>query len=206
VVNSFEELLEVQGMLYTLGRMHPPQPDLPLIINRLQVHGVNTLVLTSRGPEYRGATERELRRNRYDFDATALRVRNLPRGAYLPYDLNDLEADGLLPRDVSAFGLQPPKPITYEGGIMMTAGQPKGAMILAALHHAETEIRAVVYADDHMRHVAYVFAAVAGREFEIIGFHYTREEPRVKEFQYGDKKDVGRRWRKLSRLLEEVFD
>ena len=206
VADSFDGLLEAQGLLYNLGRMHPPQRDLPMVIRRLQREGVNTLVLTSRGPEFRVATERELHRNGYDFEASALPVPNLPNGPYLPYDLHDLESDGLTRRDVSAFGLKEPKPITYDGGIMMTAGQPKGAMLLSILYHAEPEIDAIVYADDHIRHVAYVFAAAAGRGIEITAFHYTREEPRVKRFQYGDKKDVGRRWRKLNRTLEEVYE
>jgi hypothetical protein len=205
VVDSFAELLETQGLLYNVGRMHPPQRDLPTIMSRLQGRGIHTLVLTSRGPEFRFATERELRRNGYDFASTALPVRNLPGGTYLPYELDDLEADGLTQRDATAFGLGEPKPVTYENGIYMTAGQPKGAMLLAILHYADPDIRAVVYADDHIRHVAYVFAAVAGRGNEITGFHYTREEPRVKKFQYGDKEEVGRRWRKLSKSLEDAF-
>jgi hypothetical protein len=206
MVDSFDELLEVQGLLFALGRMHPPQGDLPNIVSRLQGRGIHTLVLTSRGPEFRAATERELRRNHYDFRFTALPVSNLPGGSYLPYDLDDLEADGLTAQDMAAFGLTDPKPVTYEQGIYMTAGQSKGAMLLALLHHADADIRAVVYADDRIHHVAYVFAAVAGRGHEITGVHYTREEPQIKRFQYGDKEEVGRRWRKLSRVLEEVFE
>jgi hypothetical protein len=162
--------------------------------------------LTSRGDEFRIATERELARNDYHFDDTALSVKGLPRGTYLPYDLENLEADGLAERDVAAFGLTDPRSVSYENGIYMTAGQPKGAMLLAILHHALPDIRAIVYADDHIRHVAYVFAAAAGRNREITSIHYTHEDARVKRFQYGDKEDVGRRWRRLSRTLEEVFE
>jgi hypothetical protein len=206
MVDSFEELLETQGVLYSLSRMRPPQRDLPIVISRLQGLGIHTLVLTSRGSEFRAATERELRRNGFDFGASALPVRNLPGGSYLPYDLDDLAADGLTERDVSAFGLTEPKPVTYENGIYMTAGQSKGAMLRAILHHADADIRAVVYADDVIRHVAYVFAAVAGRGGEVTGFHYTREEPRIKRFQYGDKEEVARDWRKLNRALQDVFE
>jgi len=206
VADSFQGLLDAQGLLFNLGRMHPPQPDLPRIIWRMQNSGIHTLVLTSRGDEFRVATERELRRNGYDFAATALAVEGLPRGLYLPYDLDNLSADGLAERDVDAFGMTDPKPVSYENGLYMTAGQPKGAMMLAILHHARPQIRAMVYADDHIRHVAYVFAAMAGRNREITAFHYTREEPRVKRFQYGDKEEVGRRWRKLNRTLQEVFE
>jgi hypothetical protein len=206
VADSFEGLLEAQGLLFNLGRMHPPQPDLPRLIRRLQESGVHTLVLTSRGDEFRIATERELERNGYDFAASALAVEGLPRGVYLPYDLENLEVDGLAQRDVTAFGLTEPRPVSYENGLYMTAGQPKGAMMLAILHHARPEIRAVVYADDHIRHVAYVFAAMAGRNREITAIHYTHEDARVKRFQYGEKEKVGRRWRKLNRVLEEVLE
>jgi hypothetical protein len=206
VADSFAGLLDAQGLLFNLGRMHPPQPDLPRIMRRLQNMGIHTLVLTSRGDEFRVATERELRRNGYDFATSALPVGRLPRGMYLPYDLENLSDDGLAERDVQAFGMTDPKPVSYENGLYMTAGQPKGAMMLAILHHARPEIRAMVYADDHIRHVAYVFAAMAGRNREITAFHYTREEARVKRFQYGDKEGVSRRWRKLYRTLEEVFE
>jgi Protein of unknown function (DUF2608) len=206
VADSFEGLLEAQGLLFNLGRMHPPQPDLPRIIRRVQNRGVRTLVLTSRGDEFRIVAQRELERNGYAFSATALPVDGLPRGTYLPYDLENLEADGLAEKDVAAFGLTEPKAVSYEDGIYMTAGQPKGAMLLAILHYAQPDIRAIVYADDHIRHVAYVFAAAAGRNREITAIHYTREESRVKRFQYGDKEEVGRRWQKLSRTLEEVFE
>jgi hypothetical protein len=206
VADSFDGLLDAQGLLFNLGRMHPPQPDLPRIIRRLQDSGIQTLVLTSRGDEFRVATERELNRNGYDFTKAALPVEGLPRGMYLPYDLENLSADGLAEHDVDALGISDPKPVSYENGLYMTAGQPKGAMILAILHHAQPEIRAIVYADDHIRHVAYVFAAAAGRNREITAFHYTREEARVKRFQYGDKEEVSHSWRKLNRVLEEVLE
>jgi hypothetical protein len=206
VADSFKGLLEAQGLLFNLGRMHPPQPDLPRIIRRVQNRGVHTLVLTSRGDEFRIVAQRELERNGYDFSATALPVDGLPRGTYLPYDLENLQADGLAEKDVAAFGLTEPKPVSYEDGIYMTAGQPKGAMLLAILHYAQPDIRAIVYADDHIRHVAYVFAAAAGRNREITAIHYTREDARVKRFQYADKEEVGRRWQMLSRTLEEVFE
>jgi hypothetical protein len=178
---------------------------LPAIIGRVQGLGVHTLVLTSRGPEYRVATERELRENGYDFARSELPVRDLPGGDYLPYDLDDLDADGLTEKDAAAFKLEEPRRVSYADGIFMTAGQPKGAMLLTMLKYAEADVQAVVYADDNIRHVAFVFAAVAGRGKEITAYHYTREDKIVQRFQYGDKEDVTRRWKKLQRTLEEVF-
>ncbi|HEY3393625.1 MAG TPA: DUF2608 domain-containing protein [Lacipirellulaceae bacterium] len=206
VADSFNGLLAAQGMLFELGRMHPPQPDLPRIIRRLQQRGIHTLILTSRGPEFRPATERELMRNGYNFAATELPVAGLPGGSYLPYDLENLRGDGLAEKDIAAFELEDPEPVSYENGVFLTAGQPKGAMLLTILHYADADIRAVVYADDRIHHVAYVFAAMAGRNREVTAIRYTREEPRMKRFQYGDKEDVTRRWRKLNRVLDEVFE
>ena len=206
VADTFDGLLEAQGLLYNLTRMHPPQKDLPAIVGRLQGLGINTLILTSRGPEFRVATERALAHCSYDFSRTALPVQDLPGGDYLPYDLDDLEADGLTKKDAAAFKLAEPRRVSYANGVFMTAGQPKGAMLLTILKYADADIQAVVYADDNVRHVAYVFASVAGRGMEITAFHYTREDANVKRFQYGDKEDVNRRWRKLDRVLEEVFE
>jgi Protein of unknown function (DUF2608) len=208
VGDTFEDLLATQGLLYNLGRMHPPQRDLPVIIAWMQGLGVHTLVLTSRGDEYRVATEREMRRNDYDFTRTALPFFSSPApdGTFLPYDAADPKAAGFTSKEIAAFDLTSPRPVSYSNGIYMTAGQQKGAMLLALLHRSPAKIKAIVFADDHMRHCAYVFAAAAGRGIEITAFNYQREEPRVQTFQYGDKEDVHRRWRRLSRTLEEVFD
>src|SRR4029079_11036432 len=86
VGKTFPELLKAQGILYDRNHMHPTQPDQPDLIARLQKLGIATLLLTSRGPEFRAATERELKRCGYDFAPTALPVKDVPEDEYLPYD------------------------------------------------------------------------------------------------------------------------
>ncbi len=206
VAETFAGLLEVQGILYNLGHMHPPQPDLPAIIAKLQGRGVATIILTSRGPEFRVATERELKRCNYDIGATALPVRDVPGGLYLAYDPAKPEADGLSADEVRLFALQSPRPVSYANGLFMTAGQHKGMMLLTLLHHSDRAIKAIVYVDDNVRHVGNVFSAAVDRNIEIASFHYQREDVRVQRFQYGDKRDVTRRWRRLAFVIEEVFE
>ena len=53
VANDFSGLLEVQGILFALSSMHPPQPELPKMLNGLIEQQVTTVVLTSRGKEFR---------------------------------------------------------------------------------------------------------------------------------------------------------
>ncbi len=205
VARDFEGLLEVQGTLYNLSRMHPPQKDLPAIVARTQKHGIATILLTSRGPEFRVATERELDRCGYDFARTELEVRDVPNGLFLAYDPSRPEDDGLSPQEIVKHELVEPRPVSYVNGVFMTAGQHKGMMLLTLLHHADRDIKAVVYADDNPRHLTSVFAAAADRNIEITTFDYQREDARVRRFTASDKCDVYCRWLKLRRTLEEVF-
>jgi hypothetical protein len=205
VARSFDGLLDAQGLLYTLGRMHAPQIEQPAIIARLQGMGAATLVLTSRGDEFRIATERELVRSGYDFARSALAVRDPRGGTYLPYDLSDPAAAGLSDDEVAAMELSQPRPVSYENGIMMAAGQHKGAILLTILHESARDIRAVVFVDDHGRHVGRVFAALTARELKVAVLHYFREDDHVARFRYSDKRDVTRRWKRLSAALEEAF-
>ncbi len=206
VADTFDGLLKVQGILYNLGRMHPPQVDLPALVGRMQGRGVATVVLTSRGSEFRVATERELTDNGYDFARSALAVRDPRGGAYLPYDLAEVKQAGLTAAEAKSFGLKPPRPVSYSGGVMMSAGQHKGAMLLTLLHHSDRDIRAIVYADDHGRHVAGMFSALVGRQIEATVFHYQHEDQRVQAFEYGDKSDITRRWHQLRETLDTVFE
>jgi len=206
VADTFDGLLDAQGLLYNISHMHPPQENLPGMIRRLQALGIRTVVLTSRGPEFRAATERELRRNGYDFAKSAMPVHNIPSGSFLPYDPENPEKDGLTKAELDNFNLSKPRPITYENGIMMTSGQHKGAMLLTLLEDAKDDVDVVVYDDDNIKHVANVYAAVLSRGKEITAFHYTRENANMKKFDYSNKKDVNRRWRKLSNVLEEVLN
>ena len=206
VADTFDRLLEVQGILYNLGRMHPPQPEQPAIIAELQALGVWTIILTSRGPEFRVATERELARCGYNLAATALPVPGVPGCSYLAFDPENPERDGLTARELEMFKLQEPRPVSYQNGIFMTAGQHKGIMLLTLLHQSDREIRAIVYVDDNVRHVGNVFSAAVDRRLEISSFHYQHEDVRVRRFQYGGKDDVTRRWHQLRDTIDAVFE
>jgi hypothetical protein len=103
VGKTFDDLLKVQGILYNHTHMHPPEAEQPAMIARLQDLGIATILLTSRGPEFRTATERELDRCRYNIAVTALPVRGVPKGTYLAYDPAKPEQDGLTAAEIVAF-------------------------------------------------------------------------------------------------------
>ncbi len=202
VAKTFEGLLKVQGILYNLTHMHPPQPEQPEMIAMLQDRGVATILLTSRGPEFRKSTERELDRCGYQFAATALPVRGVPDGTYLAYDPAKPEKDGLTVAEIVTFKLSAPRPVSYSKGLFMTAGQHKGVMLLTLLKDATRDIKAVVYLDDNVRHVGNVFSAAVDRNLDIASFHYQHEDTRVQRFNYSDKKDVDSRWKAIKREMD----
>ena len=206
VADDFPGLLGAQGLLFRLGKMRPPQENLPALVRELQGLGVPTLVLTSRGPDFRPATEREIAAAGYDFESTCLPMRGVPEGVFLPYDPENPAAVGLTEDEMRLFQLRKPRGASLANGVFMTAGQHKGAMLLTALHRADKQPQAVVFVDDHGRHVHRVYDALNRRGIEATVIHYRREDDRVARFRYGDKSEVTRRWRRLSAALEEVFE
>jgi hypothetical protein len=198
VAKTFDGLLKVQGLLYDKGRMHPPQKEQPEMVARLQELGIATILLTSRGPEFRKATERELARCRYNLAATALPVPDVPQGTFLAFDPADPVKDGLTPDEIVMYKLPEPKPVSYANGLFMTAGQHKGIMLLTLLKDSPRNIKAVIYVDDNVKHVGNVFSAAVARNLDVSSFHYQCEDTRVQRFNYSDKKDVDRRWKAIS--------
>jgi hypothetical protein len=194
VSKTFPGLLEAQGILYDRGKMHPTQPDEPQLIGKLQKLGVAAILLTSRGPEFERATERELKRCSYNFAISALPVHDVPSGAYLPYDAAQPEKSGLTPEEMKKYNLGPPRPVLYANGVFMTAGQHKGMLLLTLLKESKRDIKAIVYVDDNVRHVGAVFSAAVARNIDVSSFQYQHEDVRVQRFQYGDKADMDAEW------------
>ncbi len=205
VADNFDGLLEAQGLLFTLGHMHPPEAEIPAMIRQIQSLGVRTLLLTSRGPVFRPQTERELARNGYDFAPTVLPIRGMPTGVFYPYDPDQPEGVGLSREYAQACGLGQPRPASFGAGVFMTSGQHKGAMLRIAMHQADTEVAAVVYVDDHGRHVSRIDDSLDGLEIPAKVFHYQREDVNVNRFKYGDKQPVTAAWRRLQSAIELAF-
>ena len=205
VAKDFPRLLHIQGMLFTLGKMRPPQANLPALVAGVQSRGIKTLVLTSRGPDFRVATQRELNRNGYDFTKSTLPV-DAPGGYFLPYKLDAIAESGLTAEEAKVFDLGKPRMVSFANGVFMTAGQHKGAMLLVMMAKCDTPIKAVVFADDHGRHVTRVYDALSRRGIDVTTVHYKREDANVDRFNYGSKEDVTKRWQRLDKTLRHVFE
>lgn len=204
VAKDLNELLRIQGILFSLGGMHPPEPEISDLISEVQQTGCCTIVLTSRGPEFRDATERELKRNGYDFSQTALPIIEPTRGQFMPYDKARPNVNGLSREELKT--VRDPRPISYSNGIMMTAGQHKGYMLRTLLARSNRNFRAIVFADDHEKHTTRMTDAFSDSPITTACFYYVREQPNVDAFNDADKESIAKKWNDLNTVIQHTFD
>ena len=172
----------VQGALYYASAMRPTQPDGAAQIGRMQAAGLPVIVLTSRGPDYRLQTFRELRRNGFSFWDSALPPR---RGWPEPF--------------------VPPggeRPSLYEDGVFLTAGQHKGRMLEALLEKTDTKTpTAIVMADDKRDNLDAVWESFGKAGVQVHLWRYTREDANVAAFDAGT---AAEQWNQLRPALETL--
>lgn len=204
VAKDLNELLKIQGILFALGSMHSPEHEQPKMVAEIQEAGCSTIVLTSRGPEFRNATERELEHNGYDFNDSALKINEPIRGGFLPYDKARPNTHGLSKQELGT--LRDPRLVSYSQGIFMTAGQHKGFMLKTLLARSPRNFRAIVFADDHEKHTTRMTAAFADSPITTACFHYVREQPNVKAFNESNKEAIAKQWGKLNGSIQEAFN
>jgi hypothetical protein len=209
VAGNFGGLLAAQDLLYTLSRMHPPQPDLPALVEDLQNRGIRLIALTSRGHDLRDATRRELLRNGYDLGRNPIAPRPgfVGDDPYLPYQPGNLAARGLTGEGAARFGLGSPRPVSYRNGIYLTAGQHKGAMLRSLLARTGRDFRAIVFLDDSeekVRDMIDAFPPASGRELKALV--YTRAAPLAAAFSSATARTAAiSAWNRLAATLVEVF-
>ncbi len=173
---KIKALTEIQGILFDLSAMHPPEPGVqPRVVAALQDRGFAAIVLTGRSPLYRSATERELGRNGFDFSKTAVGPQGGFGGSFLPYDSRNAEASGfILPCDREWMPLPAPQKVSYQNGIMMTAGQDKGLMLRSILNRSGRHFAAVLFVDDSAGNLKAVTKAFSCAAVEVVPVLYTK--------------------------------
>ncbi len=210
VADDFVELLEIQGKLFSLSAMHPPEPGLPAMMDELTNQRITVLILTSRGKEYRDAAERELKRNDYDISQSTFDIRE-KRGVFKPYSKEHANEHGLNAQVIDRLGS--PRSVTYSNGIYMTAGQHKGYMLKTLLARGKdssrenrfAQFKAIVFVDDRLKHTERMHEAFADEPIDLATFRYSREDDNVEKFNHSTKRHVMRDWEQLNHVIESVM-
>ena len=200
---KIKELTEIQGMLFDLSAMHPPEPGVqPRVVAALQDRGFAAIVLTGRSPLYRSATERELGRNGYDFSKSAVGPPGGFGGSFLPYDARNVEASGfILPCDRERLPLPAPQKVSYQNGVMMTSGQDKGLMLRALLNRAGRQFAAVLFVDDSPGNLKAVTQAFSCALVEVVPVLYSKGRRAAGI----DTSRAAAQFRQLKSLLHDIF-
>lgn len=156
-------VFEMQAIAFRLQAMEATEDGYSArFVRSLQDRGFDVIGLTARGHDVRSVTERELARNGFDF------ARSSPRGhpgipaAYVPSKSREIPA----PREAS-----------FQNGLVMAAGQHKGAMLGDLLTRLDIgkHYDAVVFFDDVEKNVRAVADWFDGRRIAAHAFHYQGE-------------------------------
>lgn len=145
---------EAISMLYELGTMGLTDSLLPGYIRGWQNSGVTVFALTSRSPQCRPATERDLEHCDIDLSLTSLRTAD---GQEVPYYA---AADSKL---------------SYEHGIFMTTGANKGIRLAEIIKRSGRSFKAIIMVDDTWKNIDNVKANTSNYGAgEVILFFYTK--------------------------------
>lgn len=196
VAPDFAGLLRVQGILFAMTKMHPPEKSTPAAVARLQKSGAGVMALTSRGPEYRDVTMAALAAHGYDFRKGS--PYGYP-GRWLPTPA------GLSKDEQKAFGFVTVRPVSYMSGVFLSSGQHKGGLLRMLFELRKLRYKAILFVDDHGKHVRRVRAAWKDRDVELVTYRYARMDEQVKRFRESDKAKVTAQWKKLSDAIRSVF-
>lgn len=174
-------LFDVISLNYEAGSQRPTQPDGPALVNALTV---DTLLLTSRNPLYRGGTLRTLHDAGYRLPATLGR-----------------SADGRSWDFRKAADARPVR-VVYDQGLFMTTGQDKGMVLLDLLRRLDVRYERVILVDDGERNITNMRNALRDAGIDYLGLHYTRVDKSVD----ADEARAGRQgWQAWRRLLAETY-
>ena len=173
-------LFDVISLNYEAGSQQSTQPDGPAQVNNL---GVDTLMLTSRNPLYRGGTLRTLR----------------AAGYALPAPLGSPDGrswDFRKTKDAA------PVRVVYDQGVFMTTGQDKGLVLLDLLQRTAQRYERVVLVDDGKHNIDNMQNALRDAGIGYLGLHYTRVDKRISDADA----EAGRAgWQAWQQLLSREY-
>jgi len=175
--------LAAQGALYFAGSMRPTQGDAASIIQQLQNQGFQVMAETARGSDFALPTFRELRRNRMNFLSSS------PGSSYGQY---------------TPAGAK--RPVLYQDGVYLLAGQHKGDMLLDLLNKTGEPLPMAIIVVDDKDYNLTAYEETASREgWKLYSLHYTGVRQWVETFNPDQATKNWQQVREAFQQLQSVF-
>lgn len=183
ICDEMGQFYQIQNALFTLGRMHPPEADIPHSIKSIQKMGINVMALTSRGPQMRSTTERVLQQNNIFFQQFETKA---IAGTYIPKQGAGRE-------------------VSFQNGIYMTAGQNKGLMLKSLINKLDMQYKVIIFVDDLKKHTQHMQEEFKHMGDDLITYRYGKMDQHINNFLNSDKSKVIAKWHNLKRVWEDIF-
>ncbi len=197
-IKEIAELLRWQGYAYTVGRWMPPDENIPLVFNKLQKMGFKILILTSRGPSYAYATEKELLHNGMNAELSTIGNSDFDSTYWKPDDL-------ISAKEKSDYNWtsKDSKYVLFQKGVLYSNGIKNKGMILKVIlrKYLEKMPKVIVFADDKRDYSPQIEKACGELEIEPKTFWYTKEDCHVSYFN-----DPASGLRDLTKAQYEMLD
>ncbi len=172
------------GTFFDLARHHPTESGVAQMVAEFQKN-YSVMALTSRSPDYRGGTERELQRASIEFAASHL----LEPHQALAYTLPDSRGNQ--------------RKVTYQAGIVMSSGLNKGQVLDDLLSHKlERTYDTVFFVDDGANNIENMTNHYRDRDMIVTSYLYEGVDKSVTK----EKIEQARKSRALfNQFLEAAF-
>lgn len=201
---EIENELAVQGILYATRDMAPTEPLVRELIQRLQDRGIDVMILTARGPDFRDATLAQMRR--------VGRLRTIadcgpplcPRRGTLDYEHVRTVAEDLLgAAPVERLQMKSGRPLSSAEGVVMVAGQRKGLILALLLQSLPKRYGTVIAIDDDEGNVRDLEAVREHVDATLFPVHYVRYRADVQDFfaSPARQRAVTAQWRRIHEAL-----
>lgn len=205
IATTTGELYRKGALLYSISPMRQTQQNASEILHAINDQGFWTMALTARSPANRDATLRELATNAFEFSTNAPIAHPARPGHYMPLHPQYPQQSGLSHEEVQQFKLNSPRKVSYEQGVMMVAGQHKGAMLRTVLYASTLNPKAVVFVDDKVKNLTHVEEALTPLGIEVHALRYSGEDSNVEAFHASDKSTEIAAWQQLEQTLVNIF-
>jgi hypothetical protein len=206
ITSNMGELLDLQGRIFAVANMIPTETSTVSVIKKIQKSGQKTILLTSRGYQFRDSTERALKNVGLNFTDSAIGPKGGFPSSFIPYTMDTLAKVGLTKEEAKVAKLKKARKSSYQNGIMMNAGQHKGAMLKILLHKTGTKVKAIVFADDHLKHTVRM-QAIFGKmnPIEVVTYRYGKIDAAVNAFKKAKKDSVHQAYLNFNNAMNKVF-